>query len=136
MTTRSRRIMCPEVKEPSPGTWSNCKVVGDQFFVAGLTAHDLAGGLVGAADTYSQAKTIFTKMKSLVTAAGAQMDDIVKLNIYVTDMAERENVWKARTEFFSGDFPTCALVQVSGLAIPALTVEIEAVGFIGSSVSQ
>jgi enamine deaminase RidA (YjgF/YER057c/UK114 family) len=61
------------------------------------------------------------------------MDDIVKVNIFVTDIREREEVWRARAEYFTGDFPCSTLVEVSGLATPALKVEIEAVGFLGAS---
>jgi enamine deaminase RidA (YjgF/YER057c/UK114 family) len=42
-------------------------------------------------------------------------------------------VWRARAEYFTGDFPCSTLVEVSGLATPALKVEIEAVGFVGAS---
>jgi enamine deaminase RidA (YjgF/YER057c/UK114 family) len=61
------------------------------------------------------------------------MDDVVKINIFVTDIREREEVWRARAEYFTGDFPCSTLVEVSGLATPALKVEIEAVGFVGAS---
>jgi enamine deaminase RidA (YjgF/YER057c/UK114 family) len=60
------------------------------------------------------------------------MDDIIQLNIFVTDIRQREEVWRARKEFFTGDFPCCTLVEVSGLATPALSVEINATGFIGA----
>ncbi|MBM3485732.1 MAG: RidA family protein [Alphaproteobacteria bacterium] len=128
-----RKIVSPHVREPKPQTWSNCKVVGDQVFISGMTAHDLSGGLQSGPSMYEQAKQTFVKIKHLVEAAGGQMDDIVKVNVFVTNIKEREEVWRARAEFFTGDFPCSTLVEVSALATPALKVEIEAVGFIGSS---
>ena len=60
------------------------------------------------------------------------MDDVIKINMYVTDMRYQPDIWKARREFFTGDFPCSTLVCVSSLFLPELLVEIEAVGFIGA----
>src|SRR5436309_7693963 len=95
------RVTSPKVKEPAPGTWSNCRVYGNQFFVAGMTAGDGAGGVLGDGSVYSQAKETFTKIKHLVDAAGGTMNDVVRLDIYVTDIKQREEVWRARREFFT-----------------------------------
>ena len=93
-----RRVTSPHVKEAAPGTWSNCRVYGNQVFVAGMTAGDGAGGVLGDGSTYSQAKETFTKIKHLVEAAGGTMNDIIRLDIYVTDIRQREDVWRARKE--------------------------------------
>jgi enamine deaminase RidA (YjgF/YER057c/UK114 family) len=119
------RATSPEVPEPQPGTWSNCLVAGGVAYLAGMTAQ--------GDDEYVQAKAIFTKIRHLVEAAGGAMADIVKVTIFVTDIKEREKVWKARQEFFTGNFPASTLVQVAALATPALKVEIEAVAHIGAS---
>ena len=78
-------------------------------------------------------RTIFTKIRHLVEAAGGNMADIMKVTIFVTDITQREKVWQARREFFTGNFPASTLVQVAALATPALKVEIEAVAHIGGS---
>lgn len=49
-----------------------------------------------------------------------------------TDISQRKEVWRAREQFFRGDFPCSTLVDVKALAIPALLVEINATGFIGA----
>lgn len=128
-----RRLTSPHVKEAAPETWSNCKAYGNQVFIAGMTAHDLAGGVLGDGSMYSQAKETFTKIKHLIEAASGTMDDIIRLDIYVTDIRQREEVWRARKEFFTGDFPTSTLVEVRALATPKLLVEINAIGFLGGS---
>jgi enamine deaminase RidA (YjgF/YER057c/UK114 family) len=51
---------------------------------------------------------------------------------FVTDIGLRKEVWRARHQFFSGDYPCSTLVEVSALATPELLVEINAVGFIGA----
>ena len=121
------RATSPEVPEPPAGTWSNCLVVNGIAYLAGMTARNSEG------DEYAQAKTIFTKIRRLVEAAGGNMTDIVKVTIFVTDISQREKVWQARREFFTGNFPASTLVQVAALADPSLKVEIEAVAHIGAS---
>ena len=120
------RAISTEVAEPQPGTWSNCLVAGGIAYVAGMTAG-------GDGDEYEQAKGIFTKIRHLVEAAGGSMADVVKVTIFVTDIRQREKVWKARQEFFTGNFPASTLVQVAALANPSIKVEIEAVAHIGGS---
>jgi 2-iminobutanoate/2-iminopropanoate deaminase len=122
------RAVSPHVPEPAPGTWSNCLVVGGIAYLAGMTARG-----ADLADEYSQAKAIFTKIQHLVEAASGSMTDIVKVTIFVTDISQREKVWQARREFFTGNFPASTLVQVAALADPSLKVEIEAVAHIGAS---
>ncbi|HWD57791.1 MAG TPA: RidA family protein [Stellaceae bacterium] len=120
------RAISTEVPEPQPGTWSNCLVVDGVAYLAGMTAR-------GAGDEYAQAQAIFAKLRHLVTAAGGTMADIVKVTIFVTDIKNREKVWKARQEVFTGNFPASTLVQVAALADPSINVEIEAVAHIGAS---
>src|SRR5712691_7644106 len=121
------RAVSPQVNEPEPGTWSNCLVVGGIAYVAGMTA---SGG--DLSDEYTQSKSIFGKIKHLLEAAGATMADIVTVTIFVTDISQREKVWQARREFFTGNFPASTLVQVAALATSALKVEINAVAHIGA----
>jgi enamine deaminase RidA (YjgF/YER057c/UK114 family) len=128
-----KRIVSDKVKEPAPKTWSNCLVVGNQVFVSGMTAHDLSGNVVGGKDMYSQARQTFDRIRALMEAAGGSMSNIVKLTIFVTDISERKEVWRAREEYFSGNFPACSLIGITALATPELKVEIEAVGILGAS---
>jgi 2-iminobutanoate/2-iminopropanoate deaminase len=122
------RTTAPEVPEPQPGTWSNCLVASGIAYIAGMTAR----GSEAAGDEYLQTKAIFGKIRHLVEAAGGTMADVVKVTIFVTDIKEREKVWRARREFFSGNFPVSTLVQVAALADPSLKVEIDAVAHIGA----
>ena len=123
------RATTPAVPEPQPGTWSNCLVAGGIAYIAGMTAR----GSMPLGDEYAQAQAIFAKIRHLVEAAGGTMADIVTVTIFVTDISQREKVWQARREFFSGNFPASTLVQVAALADPSLTVEINAVAHIGAS---
>ena len=82
--SKMQRVTSPRVPEPAPGTWSNCRVYGNQFFVAGMTASDGKGGVLGDGSMYSQAKEAFGKIKHMVEAAGGTMNDIARLDIYVS----------------------------------------------------
>jgi len=114
----------PQVPDPPPQTWSNCLVVGNQVFIAGMGARSGAE-MVGGDSMYGQSRAILAKIKHLMEAAGGRMDDIVK--VFVTDIKRREEFWQARREFFSGDFPVSTLVEVRALAAPELLVEVAAV---------
>jgi enamine deaminase RidA (YjgF/YER057c/UK114 family) len=125
-------ISSPHVQDPPPQTWSNCLVVGNQVFIAGMTSRT-GTEVVGGSSMYEQARAIFAKIKHLMEAAGSRMDDIVKVVIYVTDIKRREEVWQARREVFSGAFPVSTLIEVRALATPELLVEIDAIGILGAA---
>jgi enamine deaminase RidA (YjgF/YER057c/UK114 family) len=128
-----QRVTSDKVREPAPKTWSNCLVIGNQVFVSGMTAHDLEGNVAGGKDMYSQACQAFEKMKALMEAAGGSMANVVKLTIFVTDISERKEVWRARENYFTGNFPACSLLGISALATPELKVEIEGIGILGTT---
>ncbi|HVL09208.1 MAG TPA: RidA family protein [Burkholderiaceae bacterium] len=130
-----RRITASAVKEPPPGLWSNCLLVGDIAYISGMTARGPDPDVILGDDEYAQATVIFQKIRDLVEAAGGAMDDIVKMTIYVTRIAHNTEVWRARKEFFNGDFPACTLVEVAALAKPEILLEIEAIAHIGCSAS-
>lgn len=127
------RILTDKVSEPKPKTWSNCLVSGDLFFVSGLTARGNDLVTIHGDNAYDQSRFIFSKIRAYVEAAGGRMDDILKMTIFVTNMADNTEVWRARAEEFSGDFPACSLVEVAALAQKEILVEIEAMGRIGCS---
>ena len=124
MAHRKQRCISPHVAEYPPGHWSNCLRVGDMVYVSGFTSRDNDLKTIQGSDAYEQAKIIFSKIKHCLEAAGARMEDVVKMVIYVTDIRDNKGVWRARQEFFSGDFPTSTLVQVAALGSPEILVEI------------
>jgi enamine deaminase RidA (YjgF/YER057c/UK114 family) len=129
---RAHAVDTPEI--PSrPGVFSAAKRVGDRFTVSGMHAGDGKGGVLGDGSTYQQARHALARVKALVEEAGGVMDDVQALRVYVTDIADKGEVGRARAEFFTGDFPCSTLVEVSALVEPGLTVEIEAEGVIGAS---
>lgn len=130
-----QRIISGAVGEAAPGLWSNCLKVGDLIYLSGLTSRDNGNRVVGD-DEYVQTRTIFERIEHLLQAAGGSPVDIVKLNLYLTRIDQREQVWAARREFFARTapgrcFPTATLVEVSSLQ-PGVLVEIEAVAHLNA----
>jgi 2-iminobutanoate/2-iminopropanoate deaminase len=128
------KVSVPNVAEVEPGLWSNCIRAGDFLFISGQVARPFEGGktLVGG-NEYEQARHIFSRIQRIVEAGGGTLEDIVKMTIYMVDIRKNTDVWRARREFFSGEFPASTLVEVRSLAGPQTLVEIETVAYLGKS---
>ena len=120
------KVSVPGVPEPQGNIYSNCLKVGNQLLLSGMIAVDVSG------DAYQQSVECFQKIKSLVEGNAGRMEDVVKLTVYLTDMANRPAFGKARSEFFSGRMPCSTLVAISALADPGALVEVEAMAFVGA----
>lgn len=133
MTHKKQRFITPKVAEYPPGHWSNCIRVGDQIWLSGFTARaaDLKT-IHGVGNAYEQARVIFQKVRDCLENAGSGMQDVVTMTIYVTSMADNKEIWRARQEFFTGDFPCSTLVQVAGLGAPDILLEITCTAMAGS----
>ena len=101
---------------------------GDMLFISGTTARgtDAQGG-----PPMDQLRVVLDRITRIVAAEGGRPSDIVKLTTYVTDRSvwwpiEGEQV-EIFEEFFAGEYPTNAIVEVSGLAEDGLDIEIEAI---------
>jgi enamine deaminase RidA (YjgF/YER057c/UK114 family) len=104
--------------------------VGNTVHVSGTTAVDENGEIVGKNDPYKQACYIFEKIESALKEAGADLRDVVRTRMFVTDISRWEEVGKAHGEFFNNIFPAATLVEVKSLVDPELLVEIEAYAII------
>ena len=132
MADRIEQITTPAVPEPSANIYSNCLKVGDQLILSGMTADDGAGGVIGGTSPYEQSRACFSRIQKLVEAAGGTLADVAKVTIYLTDMAYRADLGRARAEFFQGRMPASTLLGVSALARPEFVVEIDATVFLGA----
>ncbi len=126
------KITSGKVPEPPPGRWSNALRVGDMLFISGTVSRAADGVTIQGSNEHEQAKIIFDKIRHLVEAAGGAMSDVVKMTIYVVNIKRNTEIWRARQEFFTGDFPCSTLVEVRNLATPEILVEIEAIACIGA----
>jgi 2-iminobutanoate/2-iminopropanoate deaminase len=99
--------------------------------ISGQVALDSAGKLIGAGDMAAQAQQVFMNIKNVITAAGGNMDNIVKLGYYVTDVTKIQAIRDARDRFINIQHPPAStLVQVSKLFRDDVLLEIEATAII------
>jgi enamine deaminase RidA (YjgF/YER057c/UK114 family) len=116
----------------SSGTpWENkvgyCRAVrvGNIIEVSGTTSVD-RDSLIGKDDLYAQTKFIILKIEKALQDAGAELTDVVRTRMYVTDISKWEEAAKAHAEFFGTIKPVTTMVEVSSLIDPDLLIEIEA----------
>jgi 2-iminobutanoate/2-iminopropanoate deaminase len=100
---------------------------GDLLFVSGVAPLDEKSRLVGNGDVVAQARQVFVNLKKVLGAAGTSFDKVLKVTVYLTDVADRTKINPVRQEFFGSARPASTLIGVNELAIPGMKVEIEAV---------
>ena len=106
--------------------YSRAVRVGNLIEVAGTTAIDETGAVVGPDDPYRQARFALEKIGKALKEAGAGFGDVIRTRIFVTDISRWEEVGRAHGEVFADIRPASTLVQVASLVRADLLVEIEA----------
>jgi enamine deaminase RidA (YjgF/YER057c/UK114 family) len=114
--------------------YSRAVRVGNTIEVAGTTAVDENGQVVGAGDPYEQTKYALGKIERALQAAGASLKDVVRTRIFVTDIRQWEEIGQAHGEFFCKIRPAATMVEVKALISPELLVEIEVTAIVTEQV--
>jgi 2-iminobutanoate/2-iminopropanoate deaminase len=99
------------------------------IFVAGQVALDAKGVLVGKDDPEAQSRQVFTNMKAVLAAAGANMDDVVKITMIVRNGADFPKIGGVRKEFFKEPYPA-STAFIAPLLNPDWLVEVEAIAVV------
>jgi enamine deaminase RidA (YjgF/YER057c/UK114 family) len=106
-----------------------CMVVraNNTVYLRGQTAMDLDGNIVGVGDPAAQTENAMACVKTLLEEAGAQLQDIVKITIYVTNRSHREPVYRVVGRWLKGVYPVSTGLIVQGLARPEYLMEIDVI---------
>jgi enamine deaminase RidA (YjgF/YER057c/UK114 family) len=110
--------------------YSRAVRVGNLIEVAGTTAVNEKGEVVGPDDPYRQAQYALEKIGRALAEAGAGFENVIRTRMFVTDIGRWEDVGRAHGEVFGHIRPAATLVQVASLVRADLLVEIEATAFV------
>ena len=110
---------------------AQARQIGNTIYVSGQVAYNATGQLVGEGDMKAQTRQVFDNIKALLTAAGSGLEDIIKINTYITDQSKFMDMLEVRKEVFGANPPASTAVVVAGLAFPGLLIEVEAIAIKG-----
>jgi len=121
-----QEILLPELGEPI-SHYTHAVRFGDLLFISGIAPVDGALQLLGGDDAVAQTQHILAVLGQILAHAGLGPADVLKVTVYLTDIADRARINPVRQAFFGDARPASTLVEVSDLAIPGMKVEIEAI---------
>ncbi len=122
----SRERYSSGVKWESIVGYSRAVKAGSMIFVTGTTATAPDGSIVGPGDPYAQTVQAIKNIETALVALGSSLRDVVRTRIFVTDIAQWEQIGRAHGEFFSEVMPATSMIEISRLIDPVMLVEIEA----------
>lgn len=104
-----------------------CQAVraGNTVYLRGQVGSDFDGNTIGAGDPAAQAEQAMKNVRRLLEEAGAELGDVVKIVVYITDPAWREPVYRVIGRWLKGVFPVSTGLVVNGLARPEWVMEID-----------
>ncbi|HCC78519.1 MAG TPA: reactive intermediate/imine deaminase [Anaerolineae bacterium] len=100
---------------------------GNLIFISGMMPWNLERNVVVPGDIEIQTRQALANMDAVLKAAGSSMNNILKITFYLTDIRNKQVVWKVRKEFFGENRPASTLVGVSGLVDPLALLEVDAI---------
>lgn len=127
------KIVHTELAPKAVGTYSQAIQAGNTVYLSGQLGLSPENGELQNGFS-SQAHQMFSNLRAVCRAAGGDLNDIVRLGVYLTDMADFAELNKIMGEYFSAPYPARSAIQVAGLPRDGL-VEADAVMVLGAQSS-
>jgi enamine deaminase RidA (YjgF/YER057c/UK114 family) len=127
-----KQVIQPEALAAPVGVFS-AAVEGEgrrMLFISGMTARDNTGDIVGPGDYEIQTRQVCENLKAAVEAAGGTLDDLMRVDVHVMDVAAFDIIHKVRAEYFPSNPPASTMVQVAALIDPRMVIEISAIALL------
>jgi enamine deaminase RidA (YjgF/YER057c/UK114 family) len=124
-----QEIVSAKLAEPN-GHFAQAVVAearGRLLFISGMTARNAEGGITGLGDITAQTRQVCENLRAAVEEAGGTMDDIVRVDVYVTDMRHFDAIHAVRRDFFTGTPPASTMVEISKFSRPGYEIEMNAI---------
>jgi reactive intermediate/imine deaminase len=122
-------LRAPGLSEPI-SHYSDAVRAGNTVYVSGQASVDEHGRLVGRGDVVAQTRKVLDNMKLALEAAGATLDDVTKVTVYLANVDDRPRVNEVRKEYFGANKPASTLIEISKFAIDGMLIEIEAIAVV------
>ena len=125
----ARKVIQPKtLSDPRPRYSQGILATGGKLlFIAGQTASDKDGNVVGKGDIEAQAHQVFKNLSAVLKEVGGSLDNLVMTTTYITDREYREGYNRVRMQYYKKSAPTSTLVIITGLANPDYLIEINGV---------
>jgi 2-iminobutanoate/2-iminopropanoate deaminase len=124
-------IQPKELSDPRPRYSQGILAEGGKLlFIAGQTASDKEGNVVGKGDIEAQTHQVFKNLSAVLKDVGGSLDQLVMTTTYITDRKYREGYNRVRQQYYKKNSPTSTLVVVTGLANPDYLIEINGIAVI------
>lgn len=124
-----KELINPPDVSPARG-YSHAVKAGNTVYVAGQVGWDINCNVVGKGDLEAQTRQAMDNLKKVLAAAGAQITDIVQMNVFIRNMADLPKIRNPYREYFGKYYPAQTITEISSLADPELLIEIQAVAVI------
>ena len=116
-------LLRPEVEKAFG--YSHAVKIGNSIKISGAVSMDVEGNPTAIGDMGQQMENCYADLEKILNHYGCTFNDVVKEDIFTTDMAKFLEVAAYRTEIYKNHFPTGTWLEVKGLAIPEFLIEIE-----------
>ena len=131
-TDIARENIFPSGLSKPTGHWTTVTTArpGKLVFGSGLTAKNEQGEIVGVGDIAAQTRQVCENLQKAMRAAGGTLADIVRIDVFIKEMAGFKEIHEVRRQYFGANPPASTMVAVSAFTHPDMLIEINAIGVV------